>query len=253
MGAAPPTVLGLPELDRDLAGCLPKSWLALLLGHTDAETSLLAKQFARTGTKEEPVIYYTTHERTEEIHTTIERIGGDPDRVRIVNLFEEYSTTVLARRLEISKFRERGLTLEDLKADTGNRRERRSYDLANRVLSDFAQIEGPFRVVFDSLDFLLEVLELPEVMTVCREARHQAQRHGGQVLVVLHSEIHERRVSGLLEEMADIVTELTTIPMGTRFEHQLSIRKVRNHPEQRRVRLLTIEKNGFALQPAAGA
>lgn len=243
----PGPVLGLPELDGELAPCLPKGWLALLIGQSDTETSLFAKQFAHQASEAAPALYYTTYERSEDVAATFQGLGWEAKAVRILNLQEEYFRHVLSRRLEVSRVREKGLTLSDLSSPAEPRPPTRSYNLGNRIVSEIAQLDRPFRLVVDSLDFLLEVLDLAEVMTVARQSRHRAQRFGGQALLVVHGEIHERRVSGLLEDMADIVVELTTVPAGDRFEHRLAVRKVRNHPEQKRTAVLRIGAHGFEL------
>ncbi|HEV2166954.1 MAG TPA: ATPase domain-containing protein [Thermoplasmata archaeon] len=241
------TILGLPELDRDLAPALPKGWLGLLNAPTDAEASLLAKQFAARATPAAPAVFYTTYERTEDVQSTFRGLGWDPTPLRIVNLAEEYFVHVLSPRLEVSRIRERGLVLADLASGTLPGEARAPFNLTNRILSDIAGLDRPFRLVLDSLDFLLEVLDLPEVLTIARQTRHRAQALGAQALLVVHSEIHERRASGLLEEMADLVLELDAQPDGTRYEHRLALRKVRNHPELKRTAIVRITPNGFAL------
>ena len=245
--ANPGPILGLPDLDRDLAPALPKGWLGLLNAPTDAEASLLAKQFAARASTAAPAVFYTTYERTEEVESTFRGLGWDPGPMRIVNLAEEYFVNVLSPRLEVSRIRERGLVLADLSTGKPSEEARPPYNLTNRILSDIAGLDHPFRLVLDSLDFLLEVLDLPEVLTIARQTRHRAQTLGAQALLVVHSEIHERRASGLLEEMADLVLELSAQPDGTRFEHRLAVRKVRNHPELKRTSILRITPNGFAL------
>ncbi|MCI4358445.1 MAG: hypothetical protein L3J95_02915 [Thermoplasmata archaeon] len=240
-------ILGLAELDRELAPSLPKGWLGLLNAPTDAEASLLAKQFAARASAEAPAVFYTTYERTEEVQSTFRALGGDPARLRIVNLAEEYFVHVLSPQLEVSRIRDRGLQLSDLAHRQPVEIAPPPYNLTNRILSDIAGLNDPFRLVIDSLDFLLEVLDLPEVLTIARQTRHRAQSLGAQTLLVLHSEIHERRASGLLEEMADLVLELSAQPEGPRFEHRLAVRKVRNHPELKRTATLRVTPNGFAL------
>jgi len=246
-------VLGLPELDREIARALPKGWLALVIGHTDADTTLFAKQFAHAGPGGPgPAVYYTTYERTEDVRTTFQGFGWDPDAVRVANLSEEYYQRVLVRHLEVSRIREKGLKLADLSNPLPNGENSRPYSLPSRILSDLAQLDTPFRLVLDSLDFLLEVLPLPEVLTVARQIRHRAQQLGGQALLVVHGEIHERRVAGLLEDMADLVVELESRTEGVGAEHRIVLRKVRNHPELRRAAVLRVTEQGLAIGPGSG-
>jgi KaiC/GvpD/RAD55 family RecA-like ATPase len=250
---SPEAVLGLPELDRELAGSLPKGWLALALGHSDSDTSLFAKQFAHSASGPEPSVYYTTYERTEDVRKTFQGLGWDPEAIRVANLSEEYYQRVLLRHLEVSRIREKGLRLADLAARPPVTSQARPYSLPSRILSDLAELDRPFRLVLDSLDFFLEVLDLGEVLGVARQIRHRAQQLGGQSLLVVHGEIHERRVAGLLEDMADIVVELESRPDGARFEHRLVVRKVRNHPELRRTSVLKTTSQGLELDDSRGA
>lgn len=240
--------LGIPALDKETADALPNGWLGLLIGHGDAETGLLAKQFGQAAPEGMASVYYTTYEPTEEVRATLQSKGWESERLRIVNLSEEYFQNVLVRRLEVSQARERGLKLAQIPPSGEVHQRRRPYDLSNRLLSDIGQIEGPVRLVVDSLDFLIEVLELPEVMSVARQIRHRVQRLGGQSMLVLHDEIHERRVTGILEDLADVVVELSTLPAAGQFEHRLTIRKVRNHPELKRSVELRVTETGFAFE-----
>jgi KaiC/GvpD/RAD55 family RecA-like ATPase len=251
--AGPEGVLGLPELDRELASALPKGWLALAIGHSDSDTSLFAKQFAHAGAGSAPSVYYTTYERTEDVRATFQGFGWDPEGVQVANLSEEYYQRVLVRNLEVSRIREKGLKLADLMAQPAGDAHAKVYNLPSRILSDIAGLDRPFRLVVDSLDFLLEVLELSEVLSVARQIRHRAQQLGGQALLVVHGEIHERRVAGLLEDMADIVVELESRADGARFEHRIVVRKVRNHPELRRTYVLKMTERGLKVESGHGA
>ncbi len=244
-------ILGLPDLDRELAPGLPHGWLGVLGGPTDAETSLLAKQFAVHARDSAPAIYYTTHERTEEIRSTFEGLGGDAEAVRIVNLSEEYFQYVLSPRLETSRIRERGLQLADLRAERPSVTPRAPYNLTSRILSDLAGLDRPFRLVLDAVDFLVEVLDLPEVMTIARQVRHRAQAYGAPALLVMHGEILERRAAGLLEGLADVLLELTPDEEESSPAHRLRVRKVHNHPELKRTVRLKVTPRGFVAAPSS--
>jgi KaiC/GvpD/RAD55 family RecA-like ATPase len=252
--AEPAPILGIPELDRELVPFLPSGWLGLLVGRPGSGSALFAKQFAQAaGPHRTPVVFYTTYERTEDIHRAFEEFGWRPENVRIVNLAAEYYERVLRRDLEVSRAREQGLTYRDVERAPPAPVERRTFNLQNRILSDLATIETPFRLVLDSLDFFLEILAPADVMVVARQVRHLAQAHGGDALLVFQSDIHERRMAGLLEEMADLVLELRAEPKADTFEHVLAIRKVRNHPERSRVHAVRATDHGLVLPSSDAA
>ncbi|MCI4329863.1 MAG: hypothetical protein L3K01_03120 [Thermoplasmata archaeon] len=243
------SILGIRELDTELFPYMPPGWLGLLVGHSGSGTPLFAKQFAQAMVGASPVLYYTTYERTEDVHRAFRDFGWDPDGVQIVNLSEEYFRNVLVHSLEVSQLRERGLKLADLDGSKAKPPTPTTYNMISRLLADLAALDGRFRLVLDSLDFFFEVLEPTEVMTVVRQIRHRAQELGGQALLVVQGEFHERRISGPLEDMADLVIELSARPRGESYEHTLAIRKIRNHPE--RTRILPAKMTGTGLTVVA--
>jgi len=229
----PPVVIGIPELDRELAPSLPPGWLALAVGSADSSTHLLAKQFAHAGVGESPVHFYTTYERTEDIARVFGDFGWKTDGVRVVNLAQEYYDRVLSRELEVSRTRERGIRYSDLAPSKGlDESTSRTFNLTNRLFADLAALDGRFRLVLDSLDFLLEVLEGQSVMTVSRQIRQRAQGLGGRALLVVQAGIHDAPTIGLLQDLADLVLEFGIDVVSGELVHSLTIRKVRNHPER---------------------
>lgn len=243
-------VLGIPELDGELYAYMPPGWLGLLVGHSGAGTPMFAKQFAQAMVGTSPVLYYTTYERTEDVHRAFRDFGWDPDGVQIVNLSEEYFRNVLVHSLEISQLRERGLKLADLDGSRAKSPVPSTYNITSRLLADLAALDGRFRLVLDSLDFFFEVLDQNEVMTVVRQVRHRAQELGGQALLVVQGEFHERRVSGMLEDMADLVVELNARPRGESYEHTIAVRKIRNHPERTRILPVRMTESGLTVGAA---
>jgi len=241
-------ILGIPEIDRDLAPVLPRGWLALLEGRPGSGMPLLAKQFAHAGASAGPVVYYSSYERSEDVARAFQDFGWKTDGIRIVNLSEEYYDRVLRRDLEVSRTREQGLTFRDLAGAPASPVQRRTFNLQNRLLADFVAIDGPFRLVLDSFDFFLELLEPQQVTVVARQIRHLAQQFGGQALLVIHAEIHEASTRGLLESMADLVLELRVSPRPESYEHVLDIRKVRNHPELTRRMPIVPTVSGFSVE-----
>jgi KaiC/GvpD/RAD55 family RecA-like ATPase len=246
-------VLGIPELDGELYAYMPPGWLGLLVGHSGAGTPMFAKQFAQAMVGTSPVLYYTTYERTEDVHRAFRDFGWDPDGVQIVNLSEEYFRNVLVHSLEISQLRERGLKLADLDGSRPTPGAPTTYNITSRLLADLAALDGRFRLVLDSLDFFFEVLETNDVMTVVRQIRHRAQELGGQALLVVQGEFHERRVSGMLEDMADLVVELNARPRGESYEHTIAVRQIRNHPERTRVLPARMTDAGLSVVSADAA
>lgn len=247
-----PPVFGIGPLDAVLTPALPAGWLGLLEGAAGSGSSLLAKQFAAASPAKLPVFYYSAYERPETVLGIFRERGWPVEGLTVVNLAEEYFDRVLRRDLEVSRTRERGLTVSDLLGPQPPPVRRRFYNLESRMLADLAGIESPFRLVLDSLDFLLEVLPAADVMVVARQARHLCQELGGQVLLVVQSDVHERRLQGYLEDLADLVVELRSELTPGGPAHQIGVRKVRNHPELAQLMEVRATTKGLTIGGAEG-
>jgi KaiC/GvpD/RAD55 family RecA-like ATPase len=224
-------ILGIPEVDQTLWTALPPGWLALLSGHSGSGAPLLAKQFAHAGVGNVPVLFYTTYERTEDVQKAFDDFGWDPASVKVVNLADEYYERVLVRGLEVARAREVGLSLDQLVEAPSKPLAASAFSLTNRMLSDLAGFDSPFRLVVDSVDFFFEVLQPHDVTTVARQIRHRCQTIGGQALLTVHSLAHERSIFGLLHDLADLVFELRADPNGDHYDHTLFVEKVANRPD----------------------
>ena len=238
-------VLGVPEFDEPLLEALPPGFLALLNGGTPTGAPILARQFARAAVGSAPVLYYTTYERTDDLKRAFRDCGTDPDALTIVNLADEYYERVLVRGLDVARVRERGLSLDDLTADPRPNRAPGPYRLSDRMLSDLAGIDAPFRLVIDSLDFFFEVLGPQDVMKVAREVRHCCRSVGGQALLAVHGHRAEAAAGGLLVDLADLVLEVRAEPKADRFGHTLLVEKVGNRPDLARVVPLRLGDAGW--------
>lgn len=241
-------IFGIPELDKELGAALPAGWLALLEGPPGSGSPLLAKQFAHAALPDVPVYYYTTYERTPDVLRTFAEHDWETEGLSVVNLADEYFDRVLRRDLEVSKTRERGLTVQDLLGPQPPPVRRRIYNVESRILADLAAIDAPFRFALDSLDFLLEVLQPADVMIVARQIRHLCQMVGGQALLVVQTDAHERRIQGFLEDMADLIIDLRSELGAHGAEHELAIRKVRNHPDLTQVRKARATASGLRVE-----
>ena len=244
-------VLGIPEFDDRVGTALPPGWLALLTGHSGSGAPLLAKQFAHAGVGTVPVLFYTTYERTEDVRKAFDDFGWDPASVKIVNLADEYYERVLLHGLEVARAREVGLSLDQLVDPAPKGTAGRSFSLTNRMLSDLAVIDSPFRLVVDSVDFFFEVLEPQDVTTVARQIRHRCQTIGGQALLTAHSIAHDRSVFGLLQDLADLVLELRPEPKIDHYEHTLLLEKVGNRPDLTRIYRAEVGETGWYLSDPA--
>ncbi len=223
-------IFDIPEIDIPLGTALPPGWLALLSGHSGSGAPVLAKQFAHAGVGQVPVLFYTTYERTDDVTKAFSDLGWDPASVTVVNLADEYYERVLVHGLDVARAREVGLSLADVTSNPGRSRTGSSFSLTNRMLSDLAGIDSPFRLVVDSVDFFFEVLEPRDVTTVARQIRHRCQTIGGQALLTAHSIAHDRAVFGLLQDLADVVFELRAEPRHDHYDHTLYLEKVANRP-----------------------
>ncbi|MGA8303315.1 MAG: ATPase domain-containing protein [Thermoplasmata archaeon] len=246
-------IFGIPEVDGTLYAALPPGWLALLSGHSGSGAPLLAKQFAHAGIGRVPVLFYTTFERTGDVRKAFDDFGWDPSEVKVVNLADEYYERVLVRGLEIARAREQGLSLNELVSGAPVDHSSKSFSLTNRMLSDLAGMDTPFRLVLDSVDFFFEVLEPHDVTTVARQIRHRCQTIGGQALLTIHSVAHDRAIYGLLQDLADLVFELRAEPDAGRYAHTLFTEKVGNRPDLSRITPVHVGDSGWIAGPAEPA
>jgi KaiC/GvpD/RAD55 family RecA-like ATPase len=251
----PQRIFDIPEVDTPLWTALPPGWLALLSGHSGSGAPVLAKQFAHAGVGQVPVLFYTTYERTADVTKAFSDFGWDPAAITVVNLADEYYERVLVRGLDIARAREVGLTLDEIVDARPSDRPLGSFSLTNRMLSDLAGIDSPFRLVVDSVDFFFEVLEPHDVTTVARQIRHRCQTIGGQALLTAHSISHDRSVFGLLQDLADVVFELRAEPNVDHYEHTLYLNKVANRPGLSHIWRAVMGEGGWLVEdrgPPAG-
>lgn len=233
-------ILGIADVDDQLTRVLPGGWMALVEGEAGSGTQLLAKQFAHAALGASPVYYYTTYERSEDIRRTFTDYGWNADGLTIANLSEEYYAKVLDRDLDVWRARERGLRYAEIVAPSRTAEPTAIPRPTARVLSDLSALDSRFRLILDSLDFLFEVVSEQDLLAVVRQIRRRAQALGGQAMLVIQAGVHDRRSTGLLEDLSDVLLELHAVEQGTSFQPTLTIRKVRNHPEiTRRLPLAT--------------
>jgi len=244
-------VFGIPEIDQPVWTALPPGWLSVLTGTSGSGAPLLAKQFAHAGAGDVPVLFYTTYERTQDVKKAFDDFGWDPAEIEIVNLADEYFERVLVRGLEVAKAREGGISVSDLVGSQQRDRALTPFSLTNRMLSDLAKIDSPFRMVVDSVDFFLEVMEPHELTTVARQIRHRCQTIGGHALLTAHSVAHDRSVYSLLQDLADLVFELKAEPRVDHYEHTLSVEKVANRPDLTHIWAAQLGETGWQVQDRA--
>lgn len=230
---APPgrtAVFGIPEVDGRFVDVLPNGWEGILSGAPGSGIELLAKQFAGCATDRTPVYYYTTTERTEDVLNAF-RVFGWREDINLVNILEDYYDLVLSHNVEISRYREMGISPEDLSQFTMKGLKGSTVNFVTRTINDLAALDKPFRLVVDSLDFFLEQADPIEVISMVRQIRYMAQRVGGKALLTLTPAIHDARITGTLETIADILLSLEVESHVQKFHYSLNIQKVRNHPE----------------------
>jgi KaiC/GvpD/RAD55 family RecA-like ATPase len=242
-------LLGIPDIDAGLSPYLPPGCLIVVIGTPGSGSHLLAKQFAQAGVGSTPVLYYTTAERTIDSQDAFRSFHWDPEPIRFGNLSDDYYQRVLEPQLEVSRIRERGLRLEDLRNARRPEVSVGPYNLVNRFLNDLAGLDAPFRLVLDSLDFLLELLEASEVVNLVRQIRSRTQLLGGKAMVIVQQASLDSRSSAMLEDVADLGITLHSEPNGAAFDHTLEVRMLRNHPERTQIRRLTIDETGFHVTP----
>ena len=239
---------GIPALDRVLMNGLPKGFTLLATAAPGSGLDLFAKQFAAAGAKDENVVYFTTSEQDEDIVGTMQDFGWKAD-LTIINIGNQYYETVLARRLEASRFRQEGITLKDLQKLKGSEAgPPREVNFLTALSYEVSRLKPPFRVVVDSLDFFLQYYDPGEVLSALRTIKAHVQRSEGTALLTMLTGMHDPRAQSGLEGIVDAIFELERVREEASFKRYLVIRKVRNHPEKTGVHPLSVTKNGLEIE-----
>jgi len=233
---------GVLELDKSLGG-IPEGFAILVYGSPGSGTELFAKQFAAAGVGKENVIYFTTSERDEDVRNTMKHFGWDPN-ITIVNIGEEYYQKVLAKELEISKYRQEGVSVKDIKR-LRTHEISKGINFLTKITYEISKLKPPFRVIIDSLDFFLEYYEPQHVISALRTIKAHSQYQRGIVLATMLKGVHEPKTESGVEEVVDIIVELEKLRREKEFQRYLIIQKVRNHPEKVGIMEYTITDKGI--------
>ncbi len=235
------TSIGVRALDEHLGGGILKGSTVLVMGSPGAGTEFFAKQFASVST--EPVTYFTSTERNEDVLSVMREYGWRTD-LKIVNVGSKYYESVLAKKLEISKFRQEGIKLGDIRRFR-EEDAAKEENLLTFLAYEISKLNPPFRVVINSLDFYLENYESHEVLTAMRTIKAHTQHSESVTLMTMLKGVHDSRIQSSLEDLADVIFELDKEKVGQEFKKLLVVQKVRNRPAMVGIIPLSFDKSGI--------
>lgn len=220
------TSIGIPALDDHLGGGVQKGSTVLVVGGPGSGTEFFAKQFASTG--QETVTYFTSTERDEDVLNIMREHGWRTD-INIVNIGTKYYEGVLAKKLEISRFRQEGITLGDIRRSK-DRDPHREENFLTFLSYEISKLTPPFRVVINSLDFFLENYDSAEVLMAMRTIKAHTQHSESLTLMTVLKGVHASRIQSSIEDLADVIFELDRERTGQEFKKSIVVQKVRNRP-----------------------
>jgi KaiC/GvpD/RAD55 family RecA-like ATPase len=239
------TTIGIPALDEHLGGGIQKGSTVLVLGTPGSGTEFFAKQFASAG--QESVTYFTSTERDEDVLNVMREYDWRTD-LKIVNVGTRYYETVLAKKLEISRFRQEGVKLSDIRKfkDEDSMKEE---NFLTFLAYEISKLDPPFRVVINSLDFFLENYPSSEVLMAMRTIKAHTQHSESVTLMTMLKGVHESRIQSSVEDLADVILELEREKVGQEFKKFIMVDKVRNRPAMVGIIPLTYDKSGMKPTP----
>jgi len=237
------TSIGIPALDEHLGGGIQKGSTVLVMGTPGSGTEFFAKQFASAG--QETVTYFTSTERDEDVLGVMREYGWRTD-LKIVNVGTKYYESVLAKKLEVSRFRQEGISLGDIRRfrDEDSAKEE---NFLTFLAYEISKLTPPFRVVINSLDFFLENYESPEVLMAMRTIKAHTQHSESVTLMTMLKGVHDSRIQSSVEDLADVILELEHDKQGSEFKKFIIVQKVRNRPVMVGIIPTIFDKTGIRL------
>ena len=220
------TSIGIEALDKHLGGGVQEGSTVLVMGNPGSGTEFFAKQFASAG--EDPVTYFTSTERDEDIHNVMKEYGWKTD-LSIINIGSKYYENVLAKKLEISRFRQEGITLSDIRKFK-DKDVQKDENFLTFLSYEISKLKPPFRVVINSLDFFLENYDSAEVLMAMRTIKAHTQHSESVTLMTMLKGVHESRIQSSIEDLADVILELDREKEGHEYRKYVMVQKVRNRP-----------------------
>ncbi len=240
------TSIGISELDRALMNGVPKGYTILVTGTPGTGVELFAKQFAAAGIGSENVTYFSTTEGDEDVKKAMKEFGWEQD-IRVVNIGKMYYEKVLAKSLEVSKYRQEGLKMSDiLQFKMSQIDQSMDINFLTTLTYGISKLKPPFRIVLDSLDFFLEYYDEGDVLSSIRTIKAHTQIHEGIALVTMLKGVFSNRIESGVQDIVDITIELERLREGSEFKRNILIKKVRNHPEKTRILSCIIDENGIS-------
>jgi KaiC/GvpD/RAD55 family RecA-like ATPase len=239
------TSIGIPALDEHLGGGIQKGSTVLVIGTPGSGTEFFAKQFASAG--QEAVTYFTSTERDEDVLGVMREYGWRTD-LKIVNVGTRYYEKVLAKKLDISRFRQEGVTLGDIRKfkDEDTMKEE---NFLTFLAYEISKLDPPFRVVINSIDFFLENYESSEVLMAMRTIKAHTQHSESVTLMTMLKGVHESRIQSSVEDLADVILELEREKVGHEFKKFIMVDKVRNRPAMVGIIPCIYDKTGIKPAP----
>ncbi len=237
---------GVKVLDESLGGGLPVGFTTLVSGSPGGGMELFAKQFASAGKDIKNIVYVSTTERNEDVLSTMKRFKWTQD-LNIINVGTRYYENVLARKLEVSKYRYEGLTKEDIDALIYGAKSEREENFLNNLTYEVSRLDPPFRLIIDSLDFFLEQHPHTDVISALRMIKAHVQHSDSVAFFTLQKDVYEKRTYSGIEGVVDCIIELDTWIEKAEFKRTIIIKKLRNHPERTGAFHYTITDEGIAV------
>jgi KaiC/GvpD/RAD55 family RecA-like ATPase len=239
--------LGLEALNKAIADSLPQGVMILVKGSPGTGTELFAKQFSGAAGSEEKLLYISTSERKDGVVATMKSFGWTSE-IEVLDIAADYYEDVLAKELEISRYRYEGIGINDVKNFTAERKVRR-VNYLTKVLYGMSKLKPPFRIVIDSLDFFFEHYESESVISMLRTMRAHAKQYKSVVLGTMMTDAYQVALTKKVENISDCIIELNKKEVGTGFEHYMQLAKVINHPEKSLTIKYSIKENGISAGP----